>query len=315
MKLLKSLLGIFVIFSLLTITGCQSASSTGHKATQTKKSVTSFPVTIKDATGTSVTLKKQPDRIVSLVPSNTEIAFALNVGKHVVGVSDNGDYPAKVKSITKVGGMQLNTAKIISLKPDLVLAQEINDPKAIAQLRSAGITVFVVKNPSSLNGVYQSILTIGRLTGAEKQGKAINTHMKKTFQSIADKVKSLPKNKKKSVWVEISGPPEIYTTGKGTFMNELLNIIHAKNAAGGLTGYPKVSEEQAISYNPDAIVLGYGDQKTIKQVQNRAAWKNIPALKNHQIYTIDPNLISRPGPRLAEGAKQLAKDIYPGIFK
>lgn len=319
MKKFRVLLSIFLFALLLIASGCNTSGSSNEKSnSQTNHSSkkSAYPVSLKDATGTQITLDKQPRRIVSLVPSNTEIVFAIGEGSHVVGVTNNDDYPTQVKGIDKVGAMPLNIEKIISLKPDLVLAQEINDPKAIDQLRKAGLNVFVVKNPLSIDGVYQSITTLGKLTGATEKSQKVNQNMKDTFNRIKEKVSKRPHaSTEKSVWVEISGPPEIYTTGNGTFMNELLKMVQAQNVAGELKGYPKVSEEQAVAYNPDVIILAYGDKKTIKQVENRPAWQKVPAVKNEQVYIIDTNLVSRPGPRLAKGAVELAKKIYPDAFK
>src|SRR5699024_4272820 len=84
----------------------------------------SFPVTVEDSSGVEVTLEAQPEKIVSIMPSNTEIAFALGLGETVVGVSDHDNYPEEVLEIEKIGGMELNTELILSLEPDLVFAHE-----------------------------------------------------------------------------------------------------------------------------------------------------------------------------------------------
>lgn len=307
-----------VMLILTILVGCgttKSGQPSKKDSQQRAETKTNQLMTITDATGKKITLTKQPKRIVSLIPSNTEILYKLGLGKQIVGVTDNDDYPADVKNKEKVGGFQLNIEKIISLKPDLVLAQSLISKDSIDQLRATGITVAVIKNPLSFEDVYQSIDTIGKLTGTEVNANKVIKSMKAKVQTVKATIQKHPDLKKKKVWVEISAPPDIYTTGKGTFMNEIITDIGASNAAGALEGYPKVSEEEAVKYNPDVIILTYGGAKDIQKVLNRSAWKDVSAIRNKQVYTIDTNLVSRPGPRIAEGVEQLAKIVYPSIFK
>src|SRR5699024_5207801 len=118
---------------------------------------TAFPVTLEDGTGEEVTIEKEPERIVSLMPSNTELAFALGLGEKIVGVSDHDNYPEEALEKEKIGGTELNIEKIISLEPDLVLAHPGNDPDGIVQLEDAGITVFTVNDATNFDEVYESI--------------------------------------------------------------------------------------------------------------------------------------------------------------
>ncbi|WP_085523509.1 ABC transporter substrate-binding protein [Tuberibacillus sp. Marseille-P3662] len=285
----------------------------GDQQEQHKEADQAFPVTMKDQTGKQVTLKQAPERIVSLLPSNTEIAFALGLDDQMVGVTNNDTYPKAVKDLPKVGGLKINVEKVVSLNPDLVLAQQINKPKAIKKLRQSGIKVFVVKNPTTLNGIYDSITTIGKLTGMSDQSQHVIEDMKTTISDVKQKVKKADVKKKK-IWTEISASPNIYTAGQGTFMNQLIQIIGGNNVASDLQGYPKVTEEAAVKYNPDIIILTYGDQKAVQSVLNREAWQNVGAVKNERVYTINTNLVSRPGPRISKGVVELAKRVYPDAF-
>lgn len=309
-----------VLLMLFIVVGC------GHSQTKSvqkqdkpqsiqKTQATQFPVKLTDASNTKVTVKGSPKRIVSLVPSNTEILYSLGLGKQIVGVTDNDNYPADVKNKEKVGGYQLNIEKIISLHPDLVFAQTLNPKDAIQQLRNAGINVVVINNPSSFSGVYDTIQEMGQLTGKTSKAKKVIQSMKSKINLVKKKVAAKNNLPKKKVWVEISPPPAIYTSGQGTFINQMLQTIGAENAAGQLKGYPKVSSEQAISYNPDVIILSYGNQQDVQKVYSRSGWGNVKAITNKQVFTINSDLVSRPGPRLAEGVEQLAKIVYPSIFK
>jgi iron complex transport system substrate-binding protein len=279
-------------------------------------------MTVKDATNKEVSFKEAPKRIVSLIPSNTEILFSIGDGKDVVGVTDFDNYPKEVKSIDKVGGnnadMTYNVEKIISLKPDLVLAHESSlgiSADGLEQIKQAGINVFVVKNAATINDVYDTIQQVGEITGKTEQSKKVVTGMKTKLDEISKKTAKATTNPK--VWLEISGPPEIYTAGKGTFLDEMLSIVHAKNVAESEKGWVKYSEESAIKANPDVILTtyGYNVPNLEKTVMARKNWQTVNAIKNHRVYDVNSDTTSRPGPRLAEGVEAIAKAVYPELYK
>ena len=138
----------------------------GSETEQTEKS--DFPVTIKDATDEEVVIEEKPEKMVSLMPSNTEIAFELGLGDEIIGITDNDTYPEEALEKEKVGGMEFNVEKIISLKPDLVLAHGGAmgmSSEGFGQLKDAGITVLVVNDSKTFADVYDSIEMIGKATG------------------------------------------------------------------------------------------------------------------------------------------------------
>jgi iron complex transport system substrate-binding protein len=309
---------MMLLLVIAIITGCSSGNETAKKnenGAQTQKS--EFPVTIKDASGKDITIDKQPEKIVSLLPSNTEILFALGLDKEIVGVSDFDNYPEEAAKKTKIGGMEFNVEKIVGLKPDLVLAHESGMSTAkdgLKQLEDAGIDVFVVNDATNFVETYESIETIAEATGTENEGDKIVKSMKDDLADIQEKAKTVKERKK--VWVEISPAPEIYTAGKGTFIDEMLQAINAENTAGKLEGWAKVSEEQPVVYNPDVVVTTYGyyAENPKEQVMARQAWKDVTAIKNKNIYDVHSDKVTRPGPRLIEGVEELAKAVYPEVF-
>ncbi|WP_027408647.1 ABC transporter substrate-binding protein [Anoxybacteroides tepidamans] len=321
MKQLKhyALLLVFVLtFGLIAACGSNEASKTTNESDTKQETKAAFPVTVKDGLGQDVTIQSEPKKIVSLIPSNTEIAYALGLGKKIVGVSDFDSYPEDVKNKEKIGGTEFNVEKIISLKPDLVLAHASsahNSKEGLQQLKDAGITVLVVNDAKTFDDVYHSIELIGQATGTTKKADEIINHMKTKLEQIKEKAKNVKHPVK--VWVEVSPAPEIYTAGKGTFIDDMLQAISAKNVAGDQQGWPMITEEKAVSFNPDVIITTYGYyvKDAAKQVMARPAWKNVPAIKNKQVYDVNSDLVTRPGPRLIEGVEELAKTIYPEVFK
>ncbi len=311
----------YLLLSLLlaagVLAGCGGSAEAPAEQHKQEKTAEAFPVSVKDATGKEIKIEKEPKKIVSLMPSNTEITYALGLGKKVVGVTDLDTYPKEVKEVEKIGGMEFNTEKIISLNPDLVLAHASTMQSAeegLKQLRDAGITVVTVNDAQSFEETYQSIEMIGEAAGAKQKAQDLVKNMKSDLAAIKEKAESISESEQKKVFVEVSPAPDIYTTGKGTFMNEMLEAIHAKNAASEQEGWAKMTEESIIKLNPDVIVTTSG-AAAVSEIKKRSGWSGVKAVKNNQVYDVDPDLVTRPGPRLIKGVEELAETIYPDVFK
>ncbi|GGE55333.1 ABC transporter substrate-binding protein [Priestia taiwanensis] len=304
-----------IIMALFTACGNEAKEPKKDEAKTSETTKAAFPITLKDSTGAEVTLEKQPEKIIPLVPSNTEILYALGAGEKVTAVTDNDTYPEDVKKKEKVGGMEVNIEKIISLQPDLVLAHNMNMfslKDGIQQLKDAKIPVFVVEDAKSFDQVYTTIETIGKLTGTEAKAADVVKDMKSRLAAVQEKAKAV--TTQANVFVEISSQPDIYSAGKGTFMDEMLKVVNAKNVAGNLEGWPKLTEEDAVKLNPDVIITTAGPD-TAAGVLARPAWKDVPAVKNKRVYEVNADLTNRPGPRVVEGVEEFAKAIYPDVFK
>jgi iron complex transport system substrate-binding protein len=318
---------IIALLTVVTMSACGTeeakeptnteTNSTNVEENKAETTDSSFPVTITDDLDNEVTIEEQPTKIVSLIPSNTEIVYALGLGDAVVGVSDFDNYPEDVATKEQIGGMEFNVEKIISLKPDLVLAHGSsahNSESGLDQLRSVGITVVVIPNAMSFEGVYDSIKLVGKMTGTTNQAEEIVANMQTKLEEIKEKASAV--SEKATVWVEVSPAPELYTTGQGTFMHEMIEAINATNAAGEQEGWIMFTEEDAVTLNPDVIITTYGYyvENPKQQVLAREAWSEVPAIQNDRVYDIHSDLVTRSGPRLIEGVEELAKVVYPEIF-
>ena len=319
MKKWYSLL-LVVLLTIGVLAGCAGTTKPNEEGNQakTENTTAAFPITIKDALGNKVVMKQKPEKIVSLMPSNTEIAYALGLGKEIVGVSDYDNYPKDTLKKEKIGGQQFNTEKIIGLKPNLVLAHASSASiakDALQQLRDAGIPVLVVANAQNFKQVYNSIEMIGKATGESKKADEVVKGMKDQLAAIKAKAASI--KEKKKVYMEVAPAPDIYTTGKNTFMDEMLTTIQADNVANDQQGWIKVDQEAIIQKNPDVIITTYGYyvKNAVQQVISRKGWENVNAVKNKQVIDIKSDLVDRPGPRVVEGVEELAKAIYPDVFK
>jgi ABC-type Fe3+-hydroxamate transport system substrate-binding protein len=253
------------------------------------------------------------------VPNVSEILGFLGLGGQVVGVDYYTNYPTNLTSLPKVSDVngKYNVERIVALKPDLVLSYGEDTKQYDAQLQQVGL--HVVDLPSgNLSQILQEIVTVGRLTFTENAANNVVGQLQRQIGEIKTKVSGTTAPK---VLIEsdYSTPGKPYVNGGGSFGDELLqdangvNIFH-DNSSGG--GFPQVADEAIISANPQFIILtedpAYGGN--VSAVYKRTNWSSIDALKLHQVYRINSNIIGRPGPRLVQGLQCLAQIIHPDKF-
>jgi iron complex transport system substrate-binding protein len=275
-------------------------------------------ITITDGLGREVQLASPAQRVVSLAPSNTEILFALGAGDKVVGRDEVSDYPAEALSLPTVGGWSGFSAEaIVALKPDLVLASEINTPELVAELEGLGLTVYYLSNPKTLEDLYVNIETVATLTG--RDATKLTDSLKARVTAVDEKI--APLSYRPSVFYEVDAtdPSKPYTAGPGTFIDLLIGRAGGQNVvslAGITDAYPQISLEQLVIAPPDFIVLGDSMWGTTPEsVAARPGWDTLTAVTESRIFPFDDNLVSRPGPRLVDGLEALAKLLHPEVFK
>lgn len=274
-----------------------------------------FPITFTDDVGREVTIEKEPETIVSIQTSNTEILYALGVGDRLIGVSDYCNYPPEALEVQKVGGQDMNAELVMTLLPDVAFVTKYhydNHQEILKQYEEVGIQVVVTGSAASFDEAYATMEMLATATGTTDKAKVIIQDMKDRRVAIEEKAKEI--TDKKNVWVEVS--PELFTTGKNTFMHEMLETINATNAAEEQDGWVKLTEEEVVTLNPDVIITTYGYyiDNPAEGVLARDGWAEVHAIKNKQVFDVDSDTVTRPGPRLIEGVEQLAKLIYPEVF-
>ena len=279
---------------------------------------TSAAITLTDDLGRTVTLNHPAQRIVSMAPSNTEILFAIGAGSQVIGRDDFSDYPNAVQSLPKVGGNdKYNNEQIVTLQPDLVLAAEINTADQVKALESLGLTVYYLKNPTTLEEMYGNLETVAKLTGHEADAAALIASLKARVAAVDNKIAIVTSRPSVFYEIDATDPAKPYTAGPGTFIDLLIKRAGGTNIAGTLKDqYPQLSLEQVVALNPTFILLGdaaYGTTPDV--VKARPGWGSLSAVKNGNVIAVDDNLFSRPGPRLVDGLELLAKILHPEIFQ
>lgn len=298
----------------LSILAALLLSACGAAATPT-----AAPIVLTDDLGRSVTLAAPAQKIVSMAPSNTEILFAIGAGEQVIGRDEFSDYPAEAKTLPSVGGNMgtYSLETIASLKPDLVLAAQINTPEQVKSLEDLGLTVYYLANPKDLDGMYANLKTVAQLAGRETEADALVASLQQRVRAVSEKI--MPLSSRFSVFYELDGsdPAKPWTAGAGTFLSQLIALAGGFNVGDSLQGdYAQFSQEELLVANPMVILLGdaaYGT--TPEQVAARPGWESLQAVQENRIYAFDDNLVSRPGPRLVDGLELMAKLLRPELFK
>jgi iron complex transport system substrate-binding protein len=276
-------------------------------------------ISLTDGLGRSVTLAHPAQHIVSMAPSNTEILFAIGAGAQVAGRDMFSDYPAEAKSLPDIGGSmgQFSMEQIVALKPDLVLAAELNTPEQVKALENLGLTVYYLKNPTTLEGLYTNLEIVGKLTGQETGAAALVASLKTRIAAVDAKIATV--TQKPSVFYELDStdPAKPYTAGPGSYVDLLIARAGGTNVGAALQGqWVQMSLEQLVLANPYYILLGdaaYG--ATPASLVTRPGWQTLTAIKENRVLTFDDNTVSRPGPRLVDALEALAKILHPELFK
>jgi len=300
----------------LALTACGGSSSGGASSTPAR------PVISKDALGNPISIPATtPQRIVSLTPADSEILAAVGADAHVVAVDNFTDYPASMAAKPKISGAdgKFNVERIVSLQPDLVLGAGGETPDVDKQLSDAHITVVDLPIATNLNDILNDITLVGQLVHADNAATTLDTALRGRIDTVKRKVAGLPPV---STYVELdySTPGKPFVFGGGSFGDEVIRDAGGSNVFGANTsgrGFPQVSDESVIAANPQVIVLTEDPQfgGTPQAVYARGAWSGIAAVKNKRVYGIDPNSISRPGPRIVDALEQMAKLLHPEAFK
>ena len=293
----------------LTLTACAPAVPSNNAA----------GLTLTDGLGREVQLASAAQRVVSLAPSNTEILFALGAGDKVVGRDEFSDYPEEAKAIDSVGGSmgEYSLEAIVALKPDLVLASELNSPELVSSLEKLGLTVYYLPNPKSFEDLYTNLEIVATLTG--RDATKLTDSLKARVTAVDEKI--APLSYRPTVFYEIDAtdPSKPYTAGVGTFIHLIINRAGGANfteLAGITDPYPQVSLEQLVVMPPDFIILGDSMWGTTPEVvAGRPGWDVLTAVMEGRVFPFDDNLVSRPGPRLVDGLEALARLLHPGVFK
>jgi len=306
-KKIGTILAIVLLFTALS--GCVES---GRDFTQPTPE--EYPLTIVDNLGRNVTIFKQPQRIVSLAPSNTEILFALGLGNKVVGVTEYCNYPLAAQEKDKVGGFStVSIEKVVALEPDLILAAGMHE-SIVGDLEGLGLTV-VVLDPKNVDDILENIILVGKITGQVGVAEEVTANMEHRINAITEKME----NAQRLNVFYVTWHDPLKTAGPGTLIHELIQLAGGSNVAGDAKAeYPVYSLEMLIERNPDVIIIssrhGAGGP-TVENMRVLLQDTNISAVRSDRIYGMDTDLVARAGPRIVDGLEEMAGYIHPELFE
>lgn len=246
-------------------------------------------------------------RIVSLAPNLTETLFALGLDSAVVGVTDFCDLPPGPQA-ARVGGMTGPSFEVITeLSPDLILMTIAGNARADRdRLVSLGFRV-VVTDPSTIEGIYESITTIGSLTGTGARADSLVRFLRQRQQELTIRAAERPA---RSVLLLVSVRP-IIAAGGGTFLHELIGLANGRNvAADAPTAYPMLSREHILEANPDVLIILDGSSPPVHDLLTTyPEWQRLSAIRRNAVHVLDADVVTRPGPRIMQGLELLVSAI------
>ena len=273
----------------------------------------SFPLEVTDDEGTVVRLADKPDRVISLTPAVTETLFAIGAGDRVVGTTDFDDYPPDAIPLPDVASYTaVDVEAIVGLEPDLVIAggNDFNDPAAIERLRGLGVPVIVLY-ATGVAGVFGDIEQIGRAVGAVAGSRAVTLAIRAQFDEVGLAALHVDRPR---VFYELDATTEIYGPADQSFLAEMIQLAGGEPITTGSTTAFSIPLERLVEADPEVIVLGdanYG--VTPEVVGSRPGWGDMTAVKTGAIRPVNDIVVTRPGPRIGQGLRELALAIHPDL--
>lgn len=304
-RLLARILGVLVLV-VLVVTACSSGGGSSGQST----------IELTDQLGRVVKLDKEPQRIVSLAPQNTEILFALGLGDKVVGVTTYCNFPPEAQEKPKIGGFStVDVEKVVSQSPDLVLAAPIHEKEILPQLESHGLKVLAL-TPKTLSEVTQAIELVGKATGTEPEARRVVENMEARMATVARLVAGLSAEGRPRVFYLLWHDP-LMTAGGDTMQGQLIDLAGGKNIFDDLSKYPTVGLEVLLERQPQVIIVGTGhgsaQDSPLEWAKTEPRLKNTEALIQEKVFAIDADLTSRPGPRAVDALEEMLRLIHPEL--
>jgi len=280
--------------------------------------VWSYPITVVDDAGRTVTITQRPQRVICAAPSTTKFLQYLGLEDKIIAVTNWDDFEAE-----RIGDLfPINLEKIVSLNPDLIFTFGGFQLPEVVKLEQHGLTT-VVLNANSVQQILNDLVLVGTIMGIPEKAKQLANQLQERYLNIAMKAYNIPFDKRVKVvfLMDIPGPDvrEVWTCGQGSYLNDLITLAGGANIAAlftGPNGFLPISLEYIVSQNPDVlIVTSYvpnSEEQIKEKISNHPILKSLKAVKNKRIYVYDNYLLSLPVPQLVEYIEKFYNDFYGG---
>lgn len=303
------MLGIFLLF---IAAGCNSGRQGEDPSQKTESGTkTAFPVTVTDSLHRQVTVGQEPQKIISLSPAITEILFALGVEEKIVGVTDFCDYPAAALDKPKVGGFENpNLEVIINSGADVIFAAAGIQQDLVKQFEDLGLLV-VTLDAENVEQVLDNIRLAGLITGAGQRAEELTQSLQERIDAVVAKTAAV--QSKPKVFFEVWDNP-LMSAGPGSFINDLIQLAGGENIAADLTErFGEFSQELLLERNPEIYIINNHAHQP-EDIKTRAGYEGLQAVKMNQVFSIEDDIVTLPGPRIVDGLEAMAAIIHPELF-
>lgn len=270
-----------------------------------------------DREGNLVEVPAEINTIISAAPSVTEILAGLGLADKIIAADMySADVEGIDPAVCTLDFYNLNTEELVALAPDVIIINGISDngdTDPYAELKAAGTNVVYIPSAVSLDGIKDDIAFLAAYTRTSDKGDELIGTIDSCISDISAKAANI--TEKKSVYFEISAAPYLYTTGSGTFLNEIIELVGAENIYGGEEGWISNSDETVIAANPDVILTSVAyDGYDFNEITAREGWDVLTAVKNGEVYQVGANETSRASQHVVDGINEIASAIYPDVY-
>lgn len=309
---------ILMLIIIASLTACAQSQAPGQTAQPSQTTEQNeAPLKTVDRAGNEITIPKEINKIISMSPSNTEILIDLGFGDKIIAADTySKDILGLPANIQYFDMMTPDVEKLVALEPDIIFATGMSmsdgsDP--YKPVKDMGICLAYIPSSDSIEGIYQDILFLAGSLNATDKGMELIAGMKTKINEI-EKIASTIKEKK-TVYFEIAASPNLYSFGKGVFLNEMIEIIGAENILENEEKWISVSDEAVVAADPDIILTNVNYvENAVDEIKSRAGWENITAVKNNDVYYIDNNASSLSNHNIVKALQQMAEAVYPEIY-
>lgn len=270
-----------------------------------------------DREGNLVDVPAEINTIISAAPSVTEILAGLGLADKIIAADVySADVDGIDPAVCTLDFYNLNTEELVALAPDVIIINGISDngdTDPYAELKAAGTNVIYIPSAVSLDGIKDDIAFLAAYTRTSDKGDELIGTIDSCISDISAKAANI--TDKKSVYFEISAAPYLYTTGSGTFLNEIIELVGAENIYGGEEGWISNSDETVIAGDPDVILTSVAyDGYDFNEITAREGWDVLTAVKNGAVYQVGANETSRASQHVVDGINEIASAIYPEVY-
>lgn len=294
----------FCAFALLFAFGCAEESGEGAASVEASGE---YPIVVEDDLGRGVEIPARPEAIGSMAPSVTETVFAVGAQGRLAGVTTADDYPAEVEDYPVIGGYrEPNFERVIAEEIDLLfVSSEAATTEEAEEVERLGRTTVVVVNPETVEAAISSVGLVGRAVGEPEEARRLEGELQRELEEVEASVSEFPEPK---VFYEV-WPDPLRTVGPGSFVHDAIVRAGGRNIAAG-TGeaYPSFSEEAVVEESPDFYLAGE------KSPEPPGAFERLSPASEARLVRVDEDLVSRPGPRVVEGVREVSEAIHPEAF-